>query len=463
MEDSAIFDDVRARELVSELVLKNKTWAGMPVRERVRHIRKLRRLIAVRSDEIAAVISEEKQKPVIECLALEVLVVLEISAYNERMFPRWLAPKTPIYNRPGFFQRRNTVYRDPIGTVCVISPANFPFSMGLASMIYLLLAGNTVALKPSELSVKVGPLIEELLDESGISKLAACVVHGGPDAGKWLIENERIRKVFFYGRHSSGKKVHDMCTSLGKPCVLETSGGTTAIVCKDADMELAARGIAWGACFAGGEACIRTNRIIVEKGTPGEFLALLKANMEESRKHSHQLPGWADDPVVRGCIEDATRQGAVLEKIGDDGKFPVLLTGVTSNMRVWNEEIGRPFAVIMEVENADYSLRAIEGSPEPLGVSIWTSDLNRAHKIARDLGIVMTWFNDNTIGLPCLPWGGSGSSGQGLLFSEFALHEATKVRWTSQEPKLFSRSKFWWYPYNKYKENLLRQAIKFLK
>lgn len=463
MNDSSAFDSLKAQKLLETFEMTGNAWSRMPVRKRVGYVRNLRRLIADRSVEIANAISEEKQRPLSETLTLEVLAVLEFCRYNEKMFPRWLAPKPVKFQRPGFLMRRNVVYLDPIGLVCLISPANLPFIMGITSLIYLILAGNTVVLKPSELSVKVAPIIEELLHESGISGIAATVLNGGPDAGKWLIEYPGTRKVFFYGRGSSGEKVRYLCAGLEKPCVLETSGGTTAIVCSDADIDLAARGIAWGVCFAGGEACIRTNRIVVEKGIHADFLALLRENMRISIENSYPVPGWTEDGLATELISDAVERGAVLEKIGPEGSFPVLLTGVKSSMRAWSEEIGRSFAVLKSVDKAEDCLDEIKGVQDPLGISIWSSNIRRAENIARDLGIVMTLINDISLGLPCLPWGGTGSAGKGLFFSEHALHEVTTPRWVSTRSGVFNKPKFWWYPYTEFKEKVLKSAAKFLK
>ena len=170
-------------------------WSSLAPAERVRCIRKLRRIISKHSDDLARALSNECHRPLTESLAQEILPVLEMARYCEKKFPRWLRTRRFRYMRPGFMIKQNHLIRQPLGVMLVITPANFPFTLGMMSMIYMLLAGNTVVIKPAENSTEVGPLIEKMLLESGLAPRFAQVVPGGPATGEWLVERQEIRKV----------------------------------------------------------------------------------------------------------------------------------------------------------------------------------------------------------------------------------------------------------------------------
>ncbi len=408
------FDPATACDITRSLSDNFKIRADRNVRERVKIARKLRKTIARRADHIAKVIVEETSRPYAEALAQEVLPALEMSSYCEKMFPKWLAPVNLRYPRPGFFNKKNIIEWDPIGLVAVITPANFPFSLGMMSLTWLLLAGNTVVIKPSEKSSLVAPLITELLAETGIRGEFADTLYGGPEASQWLINEETVRKIFFFGSSTNGDQVAKQCHAVGKPYVLELGGGTTVIVLNDANVDDAVRGIAWSACYAHGEACIAANRIVVESGIADEFIEALKNYLKDLP--SSDIPESTTDPLT----------------------------------------------MVITVDNAESSISDLDGT-DPLGISIWSKDLSRAQNLARSIPVTMSWINDISVGLPCLPWGGRGTAGSGTIFSEYSLHEACNVRWTSIQSASPSKPRTWWYPYTKAKENLLKLAVKFFR
>ncbi len=476
MENRISFDPGRAGDLTDRLAAGAEAWGKTAVKDRALLIRRLRGTIAGRVDEISTAISEECGRPVAEVLAQEILPTLESSRYCEKMFPRWLRPRVVRYFRPGFFRKRNVCYWEPFGLVAVIAPSNFPFSLGMMSLVYLLLAGNAVVLKTSEKSNLVAPLVAELLSAAGIPSDVASVVFGGPEAGRWLAQNPAVRKVFFFGPRRSGEEVASICRSTGKPYVLELGGGTTAIVIKDADIDFAARGIVWSACYANGRSCVGTNRVVVEKDVAYEFIQSLEryiadvesAAPENSRVGSFGVSGGEGEDELKGLIEDALARGARLVTGGDPvpvswerrGSRPILLTDVAASMRVWSEEVSRPLIALRVVDTAESALDELQGELGPLGVSIWSKNVKRARSLVDSLPVVMAWVNDTSFGLPCLPWGGRGRAGSGMLFSEYALHEAAKIRWTSIHPGRYNRARTWWYPYTALKRKIFRFAAR---
>jgi acyl-CoA reductase-like NAD-dependent aldehyde dehydrogenase len=410
----------------------------------------------------------------LETFFQEVFSTLEMARYMERMFPSWLKPRAMRYTLPGFFWKSNLCYWEPVGLVGLIAPGNFPFSLGMMTLIYLLLAGNTVAFKTSELSNKVVPLIAELLEVAGIPPEVVGIFSGGPETGKWLINEPSVKKIFFFGRRRNGEQVASMCKKAGKEYVLEMGGGTAAIICEDADIEIAARGVVWSACYANGEACISTKRVVVEKKVADQFLQKMKVYLEDIRD-----PGlgkgyvgplgdfnWKEAHHIRELTEDALAQGAkLISGVPDPASAetnklrPILLTGVTPSMRVWSEEIIGPFISVMVVEKAESALESLMGDLRPLGLSIWSRNLKRAQSIGFALPVTVAWINDISFSLPCLPWGGRGPTGLGTIFSKFSIPEVANIRWISVHPGFDNKPRVWWYPYTELKRKIFQFVV----
>ena len=461
-------------EAVSRADSGFKRWKGMDVKLRIRAVRSLRKTIQIKSQTIAETISDECQRPLTEALAQEILPVLEMAKYCEKNFKRWLLPQKSPYRRPCFFRKKNILVREPLGIVTVFSPRNFPFSLGMMSLIYTVLAGNTVLLKPSEKSQQLPSLIQQLLDESGLTELGAVILFpGGPEVGEKLIRHPSIQKIIFFGHRKTGEKIASTCIKHSKPFVLETGGGSTAIILKDADLNLSAIGLAWSAFYANGQSCVSTERIIVDRTIEEEFLLLFKKKVKSIWKERQQNPQRVEfsDPDknrYEKIIKDAKSEGVDIFTIGEKtgGKqsysrfFLTVFSNVSPTKRIWSEEIFGPLISIMPVDDVQMAALNINRKSSSLGVSIWSKDRGKATSLAEKIQAGMIWINDTSFGLPHLPWGGWGRADRGTLFSEHSLHEVTRMKWVSRHPSPWAKPRFWWNPYNPHKEKILLQTTR---
>ena len=440
-------------------------WEGTPVTVRLEKIRALRKIVSRMSIRIAETISDECRRPVAESISQEVLPVLEMLRYLERHYPRWLLTRER-YLRPGFSRKRNYLLREPIGIMGLITPGNFPFSLALMSLGYLLIPGNTVLLKPSESSRDVAQLISAVLEEAGIIPHAACVVAGGADVGSQLIEHPEVKKVFFIGSRQTGASVADVCSRLGKPCVLEMGGGTTAAVLEDANLKLASAGIAWSALYADGRSCISTDRVFVHETVADRFLELLAADVRGFHARPPSFPK-IEAERVKSLIDDAVAHGSgivcggrVTETAPDAYEIePTLLTGLTPSMRIYREEVFAPLLVVQRTPRPELAV-ALSSSLQPLAASIWTRHRRIALDVARSLNVGMVWVNDASYGLPSLPWFGRGEAGNGSLFASASLNEVTRLKWISCHPSICARRRLWWNPYSALKRKLFEIACR---
>jgi acyl-CoA reductase-like NAD-dependent aldehyde dehydrogenase len=455
---------------------RHRSWRELPIRQRVEAIGRLRGLLSREAEQIAAAIAEERGRALTEALSQEVLPVLEMARFSMKHMPRWLAPRRVSCWSPGFWQKKTRLYTEPLGTVLVLAPRNFPFSLGMMSLIYLALAGNTVLLKPAEESTLVGPMLADLLRRSGLEDVgAAAVLPGDAEDGARLVAHPVIRKVFFFGGRAGGEGVSAQCARLAKSCVLETGGGSTAFVGRKADLELAASGLAWSAFYARGQSCVATERICVEQEVAEEFCRRFSHKVEafarETGSSGDALP-YAPSDIERfsELLDDARAKGAVVrahgktgERTGTDPRTwpPTVILNASTHMRVFREEIFGPLVAVgtfprLEAAVGEFNRRGLD-----LGASVWSRNGSRAMQLARSLRSRMVWINDSSIGLPGLPWGSEGRTGQGSLFSRFSLHEAVHCRWVSAHPGWSSHPRFWWNPYTPAKEKILLAVARF--
>lgn len=460
------FDE--ARRAASQVELGYKTWSDISLQSRIKKIRKLRRAVSKNARRIAETISRECHRPVIEALSQEVLPVLEMAKYCEKKFPKWLSQRRLPYRRPGFWQKKNSLFYEPIGPVAIFSPQNFPFSLGMMTLIYAILPGNTVVLKPSEKSLLVPSLIEEILREAGLlTANAVTVLRGDARIGQWLIRHHKVKKLFFFGSRKSGEDVAKLCGEYSKPFVLETGGGCTALVTADADIEQAATGLAWSSFYSHGQSCVSTEKIFIDERIADKFIHIFKEKVmnfqiEMISDESESSCDSFNASRLNELIEDAKEQGAEVfrasrfpseEKVGFF-RFTAIF-GTTNSMRVFKEEIFGPIVAVQTVPNLKATISGMTNNHSPMGVSIWSRNSKQAYQIAKKIPAGMIWINDSSYGLPHLPWGGSEDAARGNLFSEFSIQQVTRLKWVSQHPARFSRKRFWWNPYSMWKKKLM--------
>ena len=448
--------------------MQPEKWAGTSLKKRMEKIALLRRRIADQSQVIAQAISDECERPLAETYAQEILPVLEMCRYLLRAYPAWLREVPRLYLRPGFIRKKNYSLREPIGTFAVITPYNFPFSLAMMTLVYLLLPGNAVVLKPSERSKRVAPLIYQMLNEAGLCPSVSLVVTGGPETGKQLIENPLVKKVVFFGGRAAGGAVAKQCIEFHKPHVLELGGGTTALVFDDADLHTAASGIAWSGLYSNGKSCIATDRVLVDEAIADKFLPELVARVSQNVQERPPRIEAGDAERLEHVIRDAEERGAnIIRCAAPESRFTTntpgtVICNIGSSMRISHEEIFGPILAVGRFSHISDAIEAVSRGYQPLGISLWTRNRKRAFQTARAVDAGMIWINDTSFGLPILSWMGRNTAGCGGLFSQASLHEITREKWISYHPSRFAGRRFWWNPYTPLKEKLLAAVARFL-
>ena len=396
------------------------------------------RLIEQHGEELAALIVAEAGLPIADART-EVSRAVQTCVVSAEEGKRLVGEMVPIEAAPGQAHRMAFTIRVPRGVVCAITAFNSPLNMICHKVAPALASGNTVVMKPSELSPLSGVRLFELLLEAGFPPGHLNLVHGtGADLGPWLVENQGIAFYTFTGSARAGAWIRERVGV--RPLVLELGSISPTIVCEDADLGRAAARCAASAFRRAGQVCTSTQRLLVQRGVEPEFRrrftaaasALVVGDPRDPRtdvgpmiseREAMRAESWVREAVAAGAtlVHGGTRQGTVLQ--------PTILAGVTPAMRVSCEEIFAPVVSIIPYDTFDDAIAQANATRFGLAAGIFTRDITRAMTAARRLSVGLVHVNDaSSSRVDLMPFGGVKQSGQGREGPKYAMQEMTEER-----------------------------------
>lgn len=401
-------------------------WRDTSVRNRLRMLARIKDVVRTHGEEYARRISEDTGKPLVDSLLTELMSIPLFIDHYRRTAPAILARKkvpTPII----FPGKKSYVEHFPMGVVAVISPWNFPFQLSMVPTLSALIAGNTVVLKPSEVTPMTGEIIDEIFRRIGLPRGVVEVVQGDGTTGAALTEAD-VDKIFFTGSVATGRRVMEAAAKKPIPVELELGGKDAMIVCADANLERAARAAVWGGLVNCGQMCTSVERILVEESVYDRFLALLTREVDKMRvggPDEHADMGPLTFPkqleTVERHVKTAIAAGARLVRGGArlerPGQFyaPTIVADVTPEMEIYREETFGPVLPVMRVRDVEEALRLANEHQYGLTGSVWTRDVKKGLEIASRMECGQVMVNDlvSIVGNPALPFGGIKNSGFG--------------------------------------------------
>ncbi len=347
-------------------------------------------------------------------------------------------------NRPG-----TTAFalRQPAGVVLAMAPWNAPIILGVRSLAMPLACGNTVVMKTSEICPRTHALIIEAIQEAGFPNGVINAVSNAPEDAPALVEalisHPAIRRINFTGSTRVGRIIAETAGRYLKPTLLELGGKAPMLVLDDAEIEHAVAAAAFGAYMNQGQICMSTERIIVDEKIADQFVTAMQAKVKtlvagDPRQGKSPLGSVVDQSAtnrVNDLVEDAVSKGAQLVAGGRSNGTIVdatLLDGVTSNMRVYNEESFGPLAVVIRVGSDDEAVRVANDTEYGLASSVFSKDVNRALAIAKRIEAGICHINGPTVHDEAqMPFGGTKDSGFGRFGGKTAIDEFTELRWVT--------------------------------
>ena len=453
------------QEVVAEARLAQERWGRTSHAERSALLAELAQVLLRRSDEIAALITAETGKPLVEAFAHDVFVSLENVAWTARNAPRLLAAERAPFASFYLRHKRAWLLHEPLGVVPVVSTWNIPLAIPLTQAAAAVAAGNAVVVKPSELAPLTGQWVERLFAEAGAPAGLVRVVQGDGEVGEALVRARGVAKVLFTGSGRVGRRVAAVAAERVVPVTLELGGKDPMLVFDDADLDRAVAGALFGAFANCGQVCAGVERIYVQRPLYEPFVEELVRRAEalrigrgddlttqlgplmsaEAREHVEAAVG---DTVAAGA---EVRTGARRPDLGLPGWFyaPTVLTGVPQDDVLMQEEVFGPVVPVTPFGDDAEAIRLANDSRLALGASVWSRDLDRARRAALRLEVGSVWTNDvaYSYGAGQAPWGGIKESGYGRTHGEQGLHELVRVKFVDADPG--ERGVAWWHPYTR--------------
>ncbi len=357
---------------------------------------------------------------------------------------RYLADeRVPSWNNPLAAGKKLVLRYEPHGLVGVIGPWNYPIVNAFGDCIPALMAGNTVILKPSEVTPLSSLLMAEMLRECGLPEGVFAVATGDGSTGQALIA--QVDCVMFTGSTRTGNAVMKAAAERLVPCYLELGGKDPMVVCADADVDRAANAASFYSMNNAGQVCISVERCYVEEPVYDEFVAKVTETVRGLRQGASTEPGSVDVgavifppqlDIVEAHVQDAVDKGARVLTGGhghaERGRFyePTVLVDVDHTMKIMREETFGPTLPIMKVASVEEGIRLANDSDYGLQASVWTKDLERGEQLARRIQAGSVCVNDvqtNYMALN-LPMGGWKSSGIGTRHGANGIRKYCKTQ-----------------------------------
>ena len=434
---------------------------------RIAMLKRLEEAVIRHEKELLLALQKDLAKAPFEGYETEVGIVRRELADTIAHLKQWDKPKrvgTPIVHFPSV----STIYREPYGSVLIMSPWNYPVQLTLIPLIGAIAAGNCTVVKPSEYAVHSAKVLSKLLREIFDEKYVA-VLLGGRAVNEAVLK-ERFDYIFFTGSPAVGSVVMEAAAKHLTPVTLELGGKSPCIVDKTADIKRAARRIVWGKFLNAGQTCVAPDYVLVQEEVKEPLLRKMKHYIRKmyrdepllnpeypkiiNEKHFNRLKGLLleqDGEIITGGRMDA-----------DTLKIePTLLAGLTGRSKVMQEEIFGPILPVLTYDFIDEAVDTIRSMAHPLALYIFTQDKCAAKSVIEKIGFGGGCINDTLIHLATseMPFGGFGESGMGSYHGKTGFDTFTHYK-SIVDKKTWIDLPIRYRPYHNWKRKLLCLFLK---
>ncbi|MEQ5842178.1 aldehyde dehydrogenase family protein [Paraburkholderia acidicola] len=428
--------DVDTAVLAARAALK--VWNGMRAAERGRILHRLADLMRTHQDELAELESRDAGKPIAGVLRQDLPAAIDTLTYYAGWCDKITGQVVPV--RPDAL---TYTVREPVGVVAAIVPWNFPLMIGMWKIAPALACGCTLIVKPAEITPLSALRVGELALEAGVPPGVLNIVTGkGRVVGDALVAHPGVDKVTFTGSPAVGRGILQGATSNFKRVTLELGGKSANVIFADANLDNAVRAAASGIFFNTGQVCSAGSRILAQREVYDEVVERLAARANAIKVGDPSLRETSMGPLVSAAqmktvldyIDIGRSEGASLvaggARIGEQGYFvqPTVFANVEHEMRISQEEIFGPVASVIRFDDEADAVRIANGTLYSLAAGVWSADIGRVHRVARELRAGTVWINTYGYTDVRLPWGGSGDSGFGREHGDVALDNFTEPK-----------------------------------
>ena len=428
--------DVDAAVRNADTAFRSNAWSGLTASARGELLVRLADIAVERLEDLVEVESRDNGKSRNE-LRGALRTMASWYRYYGGMADKVLGEVIPV-DRPASL---NYTVPEPYGVVAAILPWNSPLRLAAWKIAPALAAGNAVVLKPSEHASASNLVFNELFAAAGFPPGIVNVVTGfGPDVVPALIAHPLVKKISFTGGVAAGTLVGELAARQLKPCTLELGGKSPQIVFADADLDRAADGIAAGVFSSGGQTCLAGSRLLVHSSVHDDMLSRVVDRAKKLRLGDPSDPETDVGPVATAAqhaaigehIAQAKASGAVLACGGETGDghfaYPTVFDRVAPGSRLFTEEVFGPVLAVTCFESEQEAIDLANDVPFGLAAGVWTRDIARAHRVARQVQAGTVWVNTYRNTVPQSPFGGYKASGVGRESGFAGIREYLQVK-----------------------------------
>ena len=419
-------EDIDRAMKSARAAFEGKAWGGMDIRARAKLVNRLADAFEANLDQLYRLETLNNGRPVNETRAQ----LSRLPDFFRYFAGLALARRDAVIPVEGAYL--NYTLRTPIGIVANCTPFNHPLMILCKSLAAVLASGCVTVVKPSEYTPLTTPKLARIFTDAGLPPGVFNVVLGlGQSTGKMLAEHPDINKLVLTGGTDAGRIAGAAAAKVFAHQTLELGGKTPVMVFEDFDVDRAVNYAAFGAFIGAGQTCVCASRHLVQASIYDEFIEKLKAKTEKIRIGDPSYPATQLGPVISARQRDRVLSycnsgradgarlvtGGKAAKIAghENGYFvePTVFADVTSDLRIFQEEVFGPFTSVTPFKDEEDALRLANDSPFGLAAAVRTKDVARAHRVAAKVKAGIVWINDHHRLDPASPWGGVGDSGVG--------------------------------------------------
>ncbi|KAH9908897.1 aldehyde dehydrogenase [Xylariomycetidae sp. FL2044] len=420
--------------------LNHESWRDFAAADRGKMMYKLADMVEDERELFATIETWDNGKPISQADG-DIQEVIDVLRY----YAGW-ADKIHGQTIPSTPQKFAYTLKQPIGVCAQIIPWNYPLGMAAWKLGPALATGNTIVMKPAEQTPLSILYLAQLIVKAGFPPGVVNIVNGwGKEAGEVLASHLGVDKVAFTGSTATGKHIMKVASVNMKNITLETGGKSPLLVFEDADLEQAAKWAHWGIMSNQGQICTATSRVLVHEPVYAQFVELFKEAVKttsivgdpfEEKTFQGPQVTKAQYERVMGYIESGKSEGATLAAggkpcpVNGKGFFiePTIFTDVTSKMSIFREEVFGPFVCVVPFRTEEEAVALANDSTYGLGSSVFTQNVERAHRVASRIEAGMVWINSSNDSDCHIPFGGVKQSGIGRELGEAGLAAYTQTK-----------------------------------
>jgi betaine-aldehyde dehydrogenase len=416
-------------------------WSGLTPAERSQALHRFADVLAGRAEDFAYAESLQCGKPLKLSTEFDVPGTVDNTSFFAGAARHLEGKSAAEYSG----DHTSYVRREALGVVGSIAPWNYPLQMAAWKVLPAVAAGNTIVLKPSEITPLTSLMFAQAATEAGLPDGVINIVCGaGADAGEHLVSHPDVAMTSFTGSTAVGKRVAALATSTVKRLHLELGGKAPFLVFDDADLDAAVHGAVAGSLINTGQDCTAATRAYVQRPLYDAFVSGVAALMESVRLGDPFAPSTDLGPLishqqrdrVAGFVDRARAYATVVtggEAPGGElaaGAYyrPTLITGAAQDSEIVTSEIFGPVLVVLPFDTDDEGIRLANDTPYGLAASAWSTGLYRANRATRELRAGCVWINDHIPIISEMPHGGYRASGFGKDMSSYSFEEYTQVK-----------------------------------